>query len=159
MSAALCPALRPRPMAEEDISAVMAIENRAYPVPWTEGIMRDCLHIGYHCQVYEQYDELVGYSIVSTGREVGEAHILNLCVRPESQGRGIGRWILQRIVEQARSFGCRQVLLEARPSNRVALRLYRSTGFEQVGRRKGYYPLPEGREDALLFALALEPGR
>ncbi len=153
MSAALCPVLQPRPMSQEDLPIVMAIENRAYPVPWTTGIMRDCLRIGYHCEVYEQRGELVGYSIISTEMDVGEAHILNLCVRPESQGAGIGRWILERVLEQAKQAGCHLVLLEARPSNPVAVRLYRSAGFEQIGRRKAYYPLPDGREDALVFAL------
>jgi len=147
------PSLQRRPMTEQDLPAVMAIENRAYPVPWTFGIMRDCLRIGYHCWVYEQKGELVGYTIMSTAVDVGEAHILNLCVRPESQGKGLGRRILEHILELVRESGCHLILLEVRPSNPAAIRLYRSAGFEQIGRRKAYYPLPSGREDALVFVL------
>jgi len=147
------PMLQPRPMTEADLPAVMEIENRAYPVPWTSGIMRDCLRIGYHCWVYEQGGELIGYAILSTSMDVGEAHILNLCVRPESQGAGIGRQILEHMLDVVRHSGCHLILLEARPSNPVAVQLYRSVGFEQIGRRKRYYPTPAGREDALVFAL------
>ncbi len=142
-----------RVMTEADLPAVMAIEERAYVVPWTPGIMRDCLRVGYHCWVYEQEGELVGYGILSAAMDVGESHILNLCVRPESQGRGLGRRILEHLLEQSKRLGCHLVLLEARPSNPVAIRLYRSAGFEQIGRRKRYYPTPTGREDALVFAL------
>ena len=155
MSTIVKPLLRNRPMTEQDLSAVMAIESRAYPVPWTTGIMRDCLRVGYHCWVYEQDWELVGYAVMSAAMDVGEAHILNLCVRPESQGVGVGRRILEHMLDLVRESGCHLILLEARPSNPAAIRLYRSAGFEQIGRRKAYYPLPDGREDALVFALDL----
>ncbi len=153
MSTMVKPSLQHRLMTEHDLPGVMEIENRAYPVPWTIGIMRDCLRIGYHCWAYEQNGGLVGYAIMSMAMDVGEAHILNLCVRPESQGAGIGRRMLEHMLELVRDSGCHLILLEARPSNPAAIRLYRSTGFEQIGRRKAYYPLPDGREDALVFAL------
>ncbi len=153
MSTVVRPLLHRRPMTETDLPAVMEIENSAYPVPWTIGIMRDCLRIGYHCWVYELERELVGYTIMSTEMDVGEAHVLNLCVRPESQGAGIGRQLLEHLLEEVRHSGCHLILLEARPSNPAAIHLYRSTGFEQIGRRKGYYPTSAGREDALVFAL------
>ncbi len=157
MNTVIKPVLQPRLMTEADLPLVMEIENRAYPVPWTTGIMRDCLRIGYHCWVYEQGGELIGYAILSTSMDVGEAHILNLCVRPESQGAGIGRQILEHMLDVTRDSGCHLILLEARPSNPVAVHLYRSMGFEQIGRRKAYYPLPGGREDALVFALDISP--
>jgi len=140
-------------MVEADLPLVMEIESHAYPVPWTIGIMRDCLRIGYDCWVYEQGMELVGYAIISTSMDVGEGHILNLCVRPESQGIGIGRYMLEHILSVIHHYGCHLILLEVRPSNQAAIMLYRSFGFEQIGRRKEYYPSPGGREDALVFAL------
>lgn len=142
-----------RPMTEADLPAIMAIELAAYPFPWTEGILRDCLRVGYNCWVYETADGIQGYGVMSVA--AGEAHILNLCVRPTEQGKGLGKRLLAYIISLARRHGADTLLLEVRPSNLAALGLYRSVGFNEVGTRKGYYPAEQGREDALILALAL----
>jgi ribosomal-protein-alanine N-acetyltransferase len=142
-----------RPMRENDLAAVMAIERRAYFSPWTEGIFRDCLRVGYSCWVMEQEGGLLGYGVLSAG--AGEAHLLNLCVAPEHQGKGLGRRLLIHFIESARGHRADALFLEVRPSNQAAVTLYESTGFNQVGCRNNYYPAPKGREDALIFALAL----
>jgi ribosomal-protein-alanine N-acetyltransferase len=85
----------------------------------------------------------------------GEAHILNLCVRPELQGRGLSRQILDHLLELAHSRQARTVFLEVRPSNQRALRLYANAGFCEVGIRRGYYPASKGREDGLVLAKEL----
>lgn len=142
-----------RPMTETDLPEIMQIEVAAYPFPWTEGILRDCLRVGYSCWVYEAEGVIQGYAVMSVA--AGEAHILNLCVRPELQGQGLGQRLLTYIVALARRHGADTLLLEVRPSNLAALKLYRNTGFNEVGTRKGYYPAEQGREDALILALAL----
>lgn len=142
-----------RPMTETDLPEIMQIEVAAYPFPWTEGILRDCLRVGYSCWVYEAEGVIQGYAVMSVA--AGEAHILNLCVRPELQGQGLGQKVLTYIVTLARRHGADTLLLEVRPSNLAALKLYRNTGFNEVGTRKGYYPAEQGREDALILALAL----
>lgn len=142
-----------RPMTEADLPAIMAIELAAYPFPWTEGILRDCLRVGYNCWVYETAEGIQGYGVMSVA--AGEAHILNLCVRPTEQGKGLGKRLLTYIISLARRHGADTLLLEVRPSNLAALGLYRSVGFNEVGTRKGYYPAEQGREDALILALAL----
>lgn len=142
-----------RPMTETDLSAIMNIELAAYPFPWTEGILRDCLRVGYNCWVYEADGAIQGYWVMSVA--AGEAHILNLCVRPALQGRGLGRKLLTHIIALARRHGADTLLLEVRPSNQAALALYRNSGFNEVGMRRGYYPADQGREDALILALAL----
>lgn len=139
-----------RPMTVEDLATVMAIELRAYPFPWTEGIFRDCLRVGYGGWVIERNGEIHGYSVMMAGG--GEAHVLNLCVRPESRGQGLGRLMMEHMLTQASRLKADTLLLEVRPSNQVAIHLYYSMGFNELGMRKGYYPAVGGREDALILA-------
>lgn len=142
-----------RPMRETDITGVMQVETRAYRFHWTEGIFRDCLRVGYGCWLMELGAGIGGYGVLSL--VVGEAHLLNICVAPEWQGQGYGRLLLDHFIRIAGERRAYQMLLEVRPSNKPALRLYRSRGFEQVGLRKNYYPADHGREDALILSLPL----
>lgn len=142
-----------RPMREADIAEVMQVETRAYRFHWTEGIFRDCLRVGYGCWLMELGEGLGGYGVLSL--VVGEAHLLNICVAPEWQGQGYGRLLLDHFIRLAGERRAYQMLLEVRPSNKPALKLYRSRGFEQVGLRKNYYPANHGREDALILSLPL----
>jgi len=147
------PAIGLRPMTEADIHAVAALERDSYPFPWSEGIFRDCLRVGYVNLVVELGYELVGYCVMSHG--AGEAHILNLCVREAMRGRGIGRRLLRELVADAMAAGVDEAFLEVRPSNVAAIRLYQSLGFEPVGVRRGYYQAVGGREDATVLRLDL----
>lgn len=142
-----------RSMCEDDLDAVMEIEQLGYPQPWTRGIFHDCLRVGYLCQVLEIDGRIHAYGVMSSGG--GEAHVLNLCVRRQSQRQGLGRLMLRQLVESARRLHVDLVLLEVRPSNRAALALYESVGFSEVGLRKNYYPAKGGREDALIMALSV----
>jgi ribosomal-protein-alanine N-acetyltransferase len=150
-----------RAMTPRDVAAVGALERAAYPFPWSDGIFRDCLRVGYLCRVAEVDGVVVGYGVVAMG--AGEAHILNLCVRDDLRGRGVGRQMLMLLLERARQAGMAETFLEVRPSNRLAISLYQSAGFVQVGLRKGYYQGGQGREDALVLKLGLAdpagPGR
>lgn len=142
-----------RLMNHDDLSVIMGIETRAYDFPWSEGIFRDCMRVGYSCWVYELDCVILGYGVVSLG--VGECHVLNLCVAPDAQNQGIGRKLLQHLLDTALCYNIDTVLLEVRPSNPAAISLYTSEGFNEVGRRKDYYPARHGREDALILAKAL----
>ena len=145
--------LRQRRMRESDLPRVIAIEHESYPFPWSDPIFRDCLRVGYTCRILEDRDGLCGYAILSMG--AGEAHVLNICVDASLRGCGAGRQLLYWLLHRARGAGCEAVFLEVRPSNPHAVRLYESTGFEQVGLRRGYYQAVNGREDALVYRLAL----
>jgi len=142
-----------RPMNELDLDAVMGIELRVYDFPWTRGIFRDCLHVGYCCWVYQREGEVTAYGVMSVG--AGEAHVLNLCVSPEAQGQGVGRALLEHLLEVAREHKADTILLEVRPSNKPALALYHALDFNEVGTRRAYYPTAVGREDALILARAV----
>jgi [ribosomal protein S18]-alanine N-acetyltransferase len=142
-----------RSMNELDIPVVAAIEKSAYQFPWSEGIFRDCLRVGYVCRVVDVDGDMGGYGIMSVG--AGEAHILNICIRDEYRSRGLARKVLSYLLERARTVGMREAFLEVRPSNIAASRLYHSMGFEQVGIRRGYYQASVGREDAAVLRRVL----
>jgi ribosomal-protein-alanine N-acetyltransferase len=144
---------RVRVMRPDDAAEIAGIERASYEFPWTEGIFRDCLRVGYACRVLCAGDELIGYAVLAAG--AGEAHLLNLCVRTERRRAGLGRFLLEHMLELARRDGAARVYLEVRPSNAAARQLYRSTRFEQIARRPGYYQALLGREDALVLALDL----
>ena len=154
MSAVLkLPGFGLRQMTEDDLRAVMQIEAAAYDFPWSEGIFRDCLRVGYGCWIYAENNEIVAYGVISNA--IGECHILNICVKPNRQGRGLGRRMLRRLLRIAAQFDADTAILEVRPSNTRAIALYLSEGFNEVGRRKAYYPANGGREDALILARSL----
>ena len=142
-----------RPMTASDIEFVMLVEKNAYEFPWTKGIFADCLRVGYDCIVATENDHIIGHAVLSIAAD--ESHILNLTVDKTRQGQGIGKQILSHLVDIARIKAAQVILLEARYSNKAAIHLYESAGFNEIGCRKAYYPAPGGKEDALVFALQL----
>jgi [ribosomal protein S18]-alanine N-acetyltransferase len=142
-----------RPMLAADIEAVMLVEKSAYEFPWTKGIFADCLRVGYDCIVATEEEQIIGHAVLSVA--VDESHILNLTVDKIHQGKGIGKQLLRHLIDLARIKSAQTVLLEARPSNKTAIHIYESAGFNEIGCRKAYYPAPGGKEDALIFALQL----
>ena len=104
-----------RSMRESDLDAILAIEQRAYPFPWTRGIFRDCLAAAYPAWVLQEHGLPIGYAVISVAAD--EAHILNIGVAPERQGRGHGRQLLRSLVKLAIDLGAARIFLEVRPSN------------------------------------------
>src|SRR5262252_6658074 len=142
-----------RAMRGSDVADVVAIERASYQFPWSEGIFRDCLRVGYVCRVVTVSRQAMAYGVMSLG--AGEAHILNLCVAEGYRCRGVGRRLLTSLIERAATAGMADAFLEVRPSNTAAIRLYLALGFEQVGMRRGYYQAVNGREDAAVLRRAL----
>lgn len=145
--------LKLRPMQEADLAKVMETERTAYEFPWTEGIFRDCLRVGYICRVMELSRGLVGHGIMSIA--ASECHLLNICIHPQYQRRGLGRRLVIHLLEVARRREVRMALLEVRQSHQHAYRLYTSLGFDEVGMRRNYYPARNGREHAIILAREL----
>jgi ribosomal-protein-alanine N-acetyltransferase len=141
-----------RPMLERDIDAVLKIEYAAFSHPWTRGIFNDALR-SYDCWLMFAGDQQVGHGVIQL--ILDEAHLLNITVKPESQGHGLGLRLLEHLLQQARQRGARECFLEVRASNQSAYRLYERYGFNEVGRRRNYYPLAGGSEDALVMVCTL----
>lgn len=142
-----------RPMLMSDLDAILAIENQSYEFPWTEGIFRDCLAGQYACTLYEKDSNILAYSVSQF--VIDECHLLNLCVSEQERNSGLGRKMVQYLISQSRRRGMQSVFLEVRESNRAAIHVYETLGFNEVGLREGYYPALDGREDALVLALEL----
>lgn len=145
---------RVRPMVDGDVPSVVDIERRAYAFPWSRGVFLDCLRVPYHCEVLEEERLLAGYSVLAVAAD--EAHLLNLCIDPVAQGRGLGGFLLDHLLRTATRAGNRIIYLEVRPSNAAALSLYKRAGFSRIGVRRNYYRAADGREDALVLARALQ---
>lgn len=137
-------------MSEEDLEIVLDTEKRAYEYPWSETIFKDCLHVGYCCWVLEHDGIIVAHGVMSIA--VGESHILNICVHPDYQGQGLGRKLLNHLLDLALEHDVNMTFLEVRPTNFSAIKLYLDMGFDEIGMRRNYYPAKMGREDALIFA-------
>ncbi len=147
-----------RAMTEADIDEVFAIERASYAFPWSQGIFRDCLRVGYVCRVLALPEAgIVGYGVMSMG--AGEVHVLNLCIAAAHRRSGLGRRMLEHLLDRGATAGMQDAFLEVRPSNAAAQRLYRSLGFQQIGVRRGYYQAEGGREDACVLKLTLRGRR
>jgi len=139
-----------RRMTLGDVERVMKVEHEVYEFPWTDKIFSDCIRVGYYCWLALQRQNIVGHAVISVS--AGESHMLNLSIAREYQRRGFGKEFIEFLIQQAQAKQAQTMLLEVRPSNTAAINCYNSAGFNEIGLRKEYYPAPEGREDALLFA-------
>ena len=139
------------------LDAVLAIEVEAYTFPWTRGNFIDSIAAGYVTRALQAADgRLVGYFVAMPGFE--EMHLLNLTVGAPHQRRGHARALLAQLYALSRDCGATAVWLEVRESNAGARALYLAEGFVEAGRRRGYYPAPQGqREDAILMSKVLGP--
>lgn len=155
MVAVIRPQVELRNMARGDLSAVHAIEKASYPFPWSRGIFVDCLRVGYRCHVISIDGAVCGYGILSAALD--EAHLLNLCIHPARRRGGLARMMLDHLIDEVRILGIDRMFLEVRPSNKAAVSLYRRYDFHVIGRRPGYYPGAEGREDAVVMVRHFDP--
>ncbi|MBN1379322.1 MAG: ribosomal protein S18-alanine N-acetyltransferase [Gammaproteobacteria bacterium] len=143
-----------RSMTERDLPQILTIENESYPFPWTEGIFTDCLRVDYECVLMEVDKAICAYSVFSVAAE--ECHILNLCVSKTFRGQGLSRSMLEYVFGRAKEMDANFIYLEVRPTNLIAINLYLSFGFEEIARRRQYYPAINGREDALMLARSID---
>jgi ribosomal-protein-alanine N-acetyltransferase len=140
-------------MQASDLAGVESVERAAYDYPWSRAVFRDCLLAGYYSLVLDVGGTVSGYAIMSIA--ASEAHILNLCVYSDLRRLGYGRRLLNALLFKAQDSAVKQVFLEVRPSNRGAIELYSSVGFEEIGIRPAYYQAKDGRENAVVLSLSL----
>ena len=94
-------------------------------------------------------ESLAGHCIFTV--IIDEAELLNFCLAPAHQGQRLAKPFLDQVLADMAEQGAANVFLEVRENNEPALRLYMAVGFNEIGRRKGYYPRDGEREDALLM--------
>ena len=138
------------------LDSVLEIEKESNPYPWTARNFSDCIEKGYYSMVLEDNERLVGFAIMAISSE--ESHLLNIGVNKDFRGSGFGEQILKKMIIAAEVMGSKKIILEVRVSNKIAYRLYEKLGFHEIGERKKYYRLPEGREDAYVMSKTLKKG-
>jgi ribosomal-protein-alanine N-acetyltransferase len=140
-------------MSEEDLPAVLEIEQQSHPRPWTEAMFREELGREWaHLVVVKEEKESGTAAVVAFCNYWlvhDEVHLLNIATATASRRRGIGRELLGHIIEFAAEHLCRYVTLEVRKSNQAAQSLYQSAGFQAVGLRPRYYA--DNKEDAVIM--------
>ena len=145
-----------RRLSSADLFAVLETEAACYPNPWSRKTFEECLAAeakGYHCYALMCSEAMVGHCVFTV--IANEAELLNFCLAPAHQGRGLAREFLAQVLAEMNDRGSERVFLEVRESNAPARRLYGFAGFSEDGVRRGYYAGPEEREDAILMSLQI----
>ncbi|MBO8142279.1 MAG: ribosomal protein S18-alanine N-acetyltransferase [Firmicutes bacterium] len=140
-------------MRVDDLDAVMEIEVRSFPTPWSRAAFEAELldndrarYLVARCRAGDAR-RVVGY--IGLWLIAGEGHITNVAVHPDHRKRGVGRRLMMAAADLCRAEGARRMTLEVRPSNRVARELYRDLGFVSAGIRRAYYR--DNNEDAIIM--------
>jgi [ribosomal protein S18]-alanine N-acetyltransferase len=128
-----------RPMGEEDMAAISAIEAVTFPDPWPRSALaHEALQNSYcSASVIEQDGEVAGYAFCWVVFE--QAHLINIAIAPGRRGEGFGEALLVHVLRQARAQGAEAMHLEVREANEAAIGLYIKYGFEILGRKDKYY--------------------
>ena len=141
---------------EQDIDIALDIERESNPFPWTVKNFKDCIEKGYYSLVLKEGMKVIGFAILSVSTE--ESHLLNIGLAASKRGQGLGKELLEKIIMAAEVMGSKKIFLEVRISNVIAIDLYKTSGFKEIGLRKNYYRTKEGREDAILMSKSLKKG-
>lgn len=145
-----------RQMQETDQAEVSEFVYEAGDFPWSTEHIRQSL-VANHDTSYvlcnKDSNQLIGYTVVHD--VLYESQLLNIVIKKNWQGRGLGKFLLQQLINVKRQQGQVRFLLEVRLSNKIARKLYENLGFNCDGKRKAYYPAEQGREDACLYSLVL----
>lgn len=139
-----------RPATPDDISALAHIEQRCFAIPWSADALASELSDPERARVLVAIGpdgRVLGY--ISSWFILDEGEIHNIAVDPDQRGRGIGKALLDALIGLGRREGIASFTLEVRPSNAAALRLYAGLGFQECGRRRGYYA--NNHEDAIIM--------
>jgi len=135
-------------MREEHLEQIAELEKQCFSDPWSLNSITSELHNDLSLWIVAEQDGVVaGY--VGSQSVLGEADMMNLAVAPGFRRQGIGRELVEVLVERLKERGAHILILEVRASNDAAIALYEALGFVQVGRRPNYYVHP--KEDALIL--------
>lgn len=137
---------------EGDAPALAALEKESFSHPWSENAFLTLLkEENSRCVILREGTELLGYLTLTM--VLDRAQINTVAVSSARRRQGLGRRLLEEGIRLCRAANMSAMELEVRAGNLAALTLYRTLGFMEVGRRKGYYRDPP--EDAVLMDLLL----
>ncbi|EGA66869.1 ribosomal protein S18-alanine N-acetyltransferase [Vibrio brasiliensis] len=138
------------PLMPEHLDQVWQIERQAHSHPWSENMVRDINSRGGCHHVLTDDNQVVGYFYAQN--IVGEVTLLNIAVAPANQGKGYGKKLMDAFLDMCEKAKAESAWLEVRESNHNAFGLYESIGFNEVDRRRNYYPTASGKEDAIIMS-------
>ena len=135
-------------MTAAQVSQVAALEKCCFADPWSENSVASELENPLSLWLVAMDGEkLAGY--VGSQTVLGESDMMNVAVDEYYRRQGVGKMLIEALVEQLKARESHCLTLEVRDSNTPARSLYASLGFTEIGRRKNYYRNP--REDALIL--------
>jgi ribosomal-protein-alanine N-acetyltransferase len=144
---------RTRFAAAADIPGLRDVEVLSQPSPWSDVVFQRELEVPHSSfWVVNESDRIAGFLVFWVVYD--EVHILNLAVHPDFRRRGVANSLLAALMKEAQENDMTSVTLEVRASNAAAQALYAGFGFDQIGRRKGYYA--DNSEDAFVLAAIIE---
>ena len=133
-----------------DLPAAYHIEQRAHAFPWSEKTFASNQGERYLNLQLSVDGVMAAFAI--TQIVLDEATLFNIAA---FQRRGLGRALLERVIDEVEKRGVVTLWLEVRASNVAAIALYESLGFNEATIRRNYYPTVDGREDAIIMALPI----
>ncbi|MDF1892503.1 ribosomal protein S18-alanine N-acetyltransferase [Rahnella contaminans] len=136
-----------------DLPRALEIEQASHAFPWTEKTLASNQGERYLNLKIMRNDVMAGFAI--TQIVLDEATLFNIAIDPAFQRQGLGRALLEDVIQQIEKKDVFTLWLEVRASNARAIALYESLGFNEVSIRRNYYPAAQGREDAIMMALPL----
>jgi ribosomal-protein-alanine N-acetyltransferase len=145
-----------RTIKNTDFPQISQIEFESFSDPYPLHLFQYLAHTEPALFLVAVEDEkLLGYIIGETEQRVGTlvGHLLSLAVRQEKRRKGIGRQLIEALIEILKKQGCRKLVLEVRVSNYSAKVFYQKQGFREIRRSSKYY---DNGEDALIMELNLE---
>jgi ribosomal-protein-alanine acetyltransferase len=140
-------------LSSTDLPDAWQIEKRAHAFPWSEKTFTSNQGERYLNVKLTVDDEMAAFAI--TQIVLDEATLFNIAVDPAFQRRGLGRELLEHVIDEVEKRGVATLWLEVRASNAAAIALYESLGFNEATIRRNYYPTVDGHEDAIVMALPL----
>ena len=138
-------------LTPDDLAQAFAIERRSHAFPWSEKTFASNQGERFINLRLDVDGQMAAFAITQV--VLDEASLFNIAVDPAFQRRGLGRQLLQHLIDELIKRNVLTLWLEVRASNLPAIALYEQLGFNQVSRRPNYYPTASGREDAILMAL------
>ena len=122
---------------EQYIEHAHVIHQHSQVAPWKLSTFEDCFTKPYYGVLAFDNDKIVGYAIML--EVVDEATLMDIAVDSRARGKGIGRALVDFVIEASVKNAMREIWLEVRESNHTAISLYESSGFEHIETRKNYY--------------------
>ncbi|MBU2978043.1 ribosomal protein S18-alanine N-acetyltransferase [Alteromonas sp. C1M14] len=143
-----------RPLVDADLNHVYGLHQQATFQPWSFSTFADCCKPPYQCLVAVLDSQVVGYGIIL--HVAGEVTLMDIAVAADHRGNGIGKYLLNEVIDTSIKLKADEIWLEVRAGNHAAIAMYRNADFNDIDIRRDYYPSKKGREDAIMMSKRLD---